>query len=176
MAKKARKGALDDLLTGKSKKAAKAKGKKSKASTKKAPESEGTIGRAVGEERGVKGVNMLQILREVYSKSKGATIAQGAEAILEGIGKVKANSGLKYSERLAIGRVRKFLKLAASNDECESLGETREGETKYRYSGEVNVSRGRKANEEPEEKPAKVTKKKASKKAKAKGKKKTKAA
>lgn len=124
------------------------------------------VGRATGEARGIAGFNANAILREVFSKAKGATIEDGVAAIMDATRGKKRADGQKYTRDLAAGRVRKFLFGYRGKGLLDNLGEVksgpRKGESLYRYTGEVVVSRGRAASSAKASK--KSTKKKATKK------------
>ena len=108
-------------------------------------------------QRGVTGTNLFQILRESYSTAKGLTVAQGVEIIRKATEGTKARNGSKYPEALMVGRIRKFLAGARMNKVLEVV--SGEGEsTKYRYTGEVTVTRGRAKSTKAEKKANKAKK------------------
>ncbi len=172
MAKKNKKSAIDDLFPDAKKGRKKTTKKTAKKAAKKAAKPRarldaGVRGRAPGEARGVPGVNTNQILREVFSVAKGATPEQGTASIMEATNGTRASTGLKYTEDMALGRVKKFLYGYRSRGEIENLGEIakgpRAGETRYRFTGEVTVQRGRPGTSETKQPVKKTTKKKTAK-------------
>ena len=167
MAKSAKSAnAVDDLFGDEAAPVTAAPAPKGKKAAKAAPAVEAAPsdqpgpgrGRQAGQPRGASGVNMFGILRRVFSAARGATIEEGVAALTNA---VEAASQAAPAEMLT-ARVRTFLLGARKAGQVESVGQTREGTERYRYTGEVMIARGRGAQAEAEA-PAPVVTPKAAK-------------
>lgn len=123
-----------DVKTKKSKKSAKAvDSKKARKGEERSPQGS----------RGIGGINLFQLLRETFSSEKGVTIPQAVAVLLKATEGQKGRGGSKYPEKLIVGRIRKFLAGARINGHLKTKGEAGNGETKYQYTGELTLERGK---------------------------------